>query len=248
MVFFFVSVLAGILTVLAPCIFPLLPIVIGSSQAENRSFSSRSIVVISSLTFSVIIFTLLLKASTLLIAVPQSFWSVLSGTIIILVGLAILFPIFWASIPFVQKITLIGDQTIKSGLHKNSYLGDVLIGLALGPVFTTCSPTYLFIVASILPVGLISGLIYLVGFTLGLAVSLLTIAYFGGQVVRKVASHMVIANRSKQLFGLVIILVGFSIITGFDKKLQTYILDSGYGATIFIEDSLIEKYAPINQK
>lgn len=244
MIFFLIAVLAGILTVLAPCILPFLPIIIGSSETEGRRISRRSLVVIGSLSVSVVIFTLLLKATTLLISIPPMFWSVFSGTVIVLVGLAIVFPSLWSRIPFLQKISILGNKAIGVGYQKKNYSGDVLIGLALGPVFTTCSPTYLFIIATILPAGFLVGFLYLLGFTLGLAISLLLIAYFGGQLVSKITSHMGAANRVKQIFGVLIILVGIAILTGYDKKLQTTILDSGYGATINFEEALIERFAP----
>ncbi len=244
MVFFLIAVLAGILTVLAPCILPLLPIVIGSSETEGRRISRRSLVVVGSLSVSVVLFTLLLKASTLLIDITQMFWSVFSGTVIVLVGLAIVFPSLWARIPFVQKLNILSNKAVGTGYQKKNYYGDALIGLALGPVFTTCSPTYLFIIATILPAGFVVGFVYLLGFTLGLAISLLLIAYFGGQLVNKISSHMGATNRIKQIFGVLIILVGVAILTGYDKKLETAILDAGYGATINFEESLIERFAP----
>lgn len=244
MVFLLICILAGVLTVLAPCILPLLPIVIGSSQTDEHKISKRSLVVIGSLSVSVVIFTLLLKASTLLIDIPQTFWNMFSGTVIILVGLAIVFPSLWARIPFVQKIHDVGSKAMGVGFGKKSYTGDALIGLALGPVFTTCSPTYLFIIATILPAGFLTGFIYLLGFTMGLAISLLLIAFFGGQLVKKISSHSNATNRVKQIFGALIILVGAAILTGYDKKLETAILDSGYGATIELEESLIERFAP----
>jgi len=244
MVFFLIAVLAGILTVLAPCILPLLPIIIGSSETEGRRISLRSLVVIGSLSVSVVLFTLLLKASTLLIDIPQTFWSVFSGTIIMLVGLAIVFPSLWSRIPFVQKLSIAGNKVIGTGYQKKSYSGDALIGLALGPVFTTCSPTYLFIIATILPAGFLLGFVYLLGFTLGLAVSLLLISYFSGVLVNKITSHIGATNCVKQIFGILIILVGLAIFTGYDKKLEAAILDSGYGATINFEESLIERFAP----
>lgn len=244
MIFFLIAVLAGILTVLAPCILPLLPIVIGSSETEGRRISSKALVVIGSLSVSVVLFTLLLKASTLLIDIPQSFWSVFSGTIIVLVGLAIVFPSLWARIPFVQKLSILGNIAIGTGYRQKNYSGDALIGLALGPVFTTCSPTYLFIIATILPAGFVAGFVYLLGFTLGLSISLLLIAYFGGQLVNKITAHLGATNHVKQIFGVLIILVGVAIFTGYDKKLETAILDAGYGATINFEESLIERFAP----
>jgi cytochrome c biogenesis protein CcdA len=204
--------------------------------------------VIGSLSVSVIVFTILLKATTFLIDIPQMFWSAFSGIVIILVGIAIVFPSLWARIPFVQKISTLGNKAIGTGYQKKNYSGDALIGLALGPVFTTCSPTYLFIIATILPAGFLVGFVYLLGFTLGLAVSLLLIAYFGGQLVNKITSRMGTTNRVKQVFGVLIILVGVAILSGYDKKIETAILDSGYGATINLEESLIERFAPKKER
>ena len=244
MIFFLIAILAGILTVLAPCILPFLPIIIGSSETKDRRISRRALVVIGSLAVSVVVFTLLLKVSTLLIDIPQMFWNVFSGAVIILVGLAIVFPLLWARIPFVQRLSILSNKAIGAGYQKKNYSGDVLIGLALGPVFTTCSPTYLFIIATVLPAGFLVGFIYLLAFTVGLVIALLLVAYFGGQLVRKITSHIGTTNRVKQIFGVLIILVGIAILTGYDKKLETAILDSGYGATIHFEESLIERFAP----
>lgn len=246
MVFFIISILAGIFTVLAPCILPLLPVVIGASEVGSRRISKRALIVIGSLSVSVVAFTLLLKATTLFISIPQSFWTVFSGLIIVLVGMVIVFPSFWVGIPYVNKLSVLSNKAVGTGYQKKSYKGDILIGLALGPVFTTCSPTYLFIIATVLPATFIVGLLYLLGFTLGLAFSLLLIAYFGQQIVNKVTAHMQTTGIVKKVFGALIIIVGIAVLTGYDKKIETFILDSGYGATIQLENSLIEQFAPKN--
>ncbi len=246
MIFFVISILAGILTVLAPCILPLLPVVVGAREEGSRRVSKRALTVVGSISVSVIVFTLLLKATTLFISIPQSFWTTFSGLVIILVGGAIVFPSLWARIPFVNKLSRISNKAVGTGYQKKSYRGDMLMGLALGPVFTTCSPTYLFIIATVLPATFIVGVIYLIGFTLGLAFSLLLIAYFGELIVNKVGSHMQATEGIKKALGVLIIIAGILILTGYDKKIQSLILDSGYGATIQFEDSLIERFAPQN--
>jgi peptide methionine sulfoxide reductase msrA/msrB len=246
MIFFIISILAGIFTVLAPCILTLLPVVMGASEEGSRGVSKRALTVIGSLSVSVIVFTLLLKAATLFISIPQIFWTSFSGLVIILVGLAIMYPSFWAKIPYVNKLSIISNKAVGTGYQKKSYKGDMLIGLALGPVFTTCSPTYLFIIATVLPATFMVGFIYLLGFTLGLALSLLLIAHFGQRIVNKVTSHMQTTGIIKKIFGVLITLVGIAVLTGYDKKIQTFILDSGYGVTIQLEDSLIERFAPKN--
>jgi len=246
MIFFAISILAGVFTVLAPCILPLLPVVIGASEEGGEGISRRAFTVIGSLSVSVIVFTLLLKASTLLISIPQIFWSSFSGVVIILVGIAILFPSAWVRVPYINKLSILSNKAVGTGYQKKSYKGDMLIGLALGPVFTTCSPTYLFIIATVLPAAFFIGFIYLIGFTIGLAISLLLIAFFGQKIVNKITARMQTAGRIKQMFGVLIILVGVAVLTGYDKKIETLILDSGYGATIQIENSFIERFAPKN--
>jgi len=246
MIFFLISILAGIFTVVAPCILPLLPIVIGASEEGKKRISKRAVVVIGSLSVSVILFTLLLKASTLFISIPQIFWSSFSGVVIILVGLGIAFPSIWTSVPLVKRLSIFSNKLVGTGYKKKNYKGDMLIGFALGPVFTTCSPTYLFIIATTLPASFIVGFIYLLGFTFGLALALILIAYFGQTIINKVTEHMKTTGRIKKMFGVLIIIVGILILTGYDKKIETFILDSGYGATIKLEDSLIENFAPKN--
>jgi cytochrome c biogenesis protein CcdA len=246
MVFFFIAVLAGVLTILAPCIFPLLPVVIGSSDAEpSRHISRRALRVIGALAISVIVFTLLLKASTLFITIPESFWNWFSGSILVILGIAMMFPDVWSRIPGMQKITVSSNALLGKGYMKKSSSGDYVMGFALGPVFTTCSPTYLFIIATILPASLGTGLVYLGGFTLGLVLSLLAVAYFGQRLVNYLVSNSTQSERIKKIFGILILLVGIMIITGYDKKFQTWVLDSGYGATILFEERLIDRFGKL---
>lgn len=244
MIFFLISILAGVFTVVAPCILPLLPIVIGASEAGEKRISKRAVVVIGSLSLSVILFTLLLKATTLFISIPQVFWTSFSGVVIVLVGLAIVFPSLWTKVPFIKKISTFSNKAVGAGYQKKNYKGDMMIGLALGPVFTTCSPTYLFIIATTLPASFAVGFVYLLGFTFGLALALLLIAYFGQRIVNKVSENMKTTGNFKKIFGALIVIAGILIFTGYDKKLETLILDSGYGATINLEDKLIEKFKP----
>src|SRR4051812_8480642 len=87
-----IAFLAGILTVLAPCVLPLLPVIVGGSLSGEKIHRHKALTVTLSLGVSVIVFTLLLKVSTLFIHIPESLWMWISGGIIILFGLTILFP------------------------------------------------------------------------------------------------------------------------------------------------------------
>ena len=61
----------------------------------------------------------------------------------------------------------------------------VFMGFALGPVFSSCSPTYALILAIILPAGFVFGTIALISYILGLAFILLLIAAFGQKLIKK---------------------------------------------------------------
>lgn len=239
MLFFFISILAGVLTILAPCILPLLPVVIGTADGTKRGVSKRAVVVIISLSLSVIVFTLLLKATTLFITIPDNFWTWFSGSIITFLGIVTIFPSLWNRIPFINKINLASNKALGAGYQKDSHYGDMIIGASLGPIFTTCSPTYLFILATVLPASPISGFIYLIGFTLGLAISLFLIAYLGQKFVHKIFANEDKTAKLKRIFGVLFLIVGIAIITGYDKRLSSLILDTGFGGTINFEEKLI---------
>jgi cytochrome c-type biogenesis protein len=56
---------------------------------------------------------------------------------------------------------------------------------ALGPVFSSCSPTYALILAIVLPAWFVFGFMALVSYTLWLAAILFAIAIFGQKLVKK---------------------------------------------------------------
>jgi cytochrome c biogenesis protein CcdA len=97
MILLLLSFIAGVLTVLAPCILPLLPVIVGGSlTGEGKDAQKKKVLtIVISLGLSVVAFTLLLKASTLFIDIPEQTWKWLSGGIIIVLGLITIFPSMW---------------------------------------------------------------------------------------------------------------------------------------------------------
>ena len=80
MILLITSFVAGLLTVLAPCTLPFLPIIVGGSL-DGKVNIKKALTVILSLGVSVIVFTFALKVSTLFINIPQSVWAIISGGI-----------------------------------------------------------------------------------------------------------------------------------------------------------------------
>lgn len=231
------SFLAGILTVLAPCVVTLLPIILGGSLGEKNFL--RPLVIAGSLGISVIVFTLLLKATTLLINIPQNFWASVSGVLIIIFGFTMLFPTLWEKVAFKLKFYKSGSLLNKNS-KKKGLKGAFLLGASLGPVFTTCSPTYALILAVVLPNNVGIGIINLIFYALGLTLILLAIGY-GGQ---KVSNYFKFAVNPNGLFkrglGVVLIVTGLLIMTGYDKEIEKNLIRSGYKGATGIEASLID--------
>lgn len=88
---------SGILTVLAPCVLPLLPIILGTSL-QGKQKLMIPFIVIASLSISVFVFSILLKTTTLFLDVPSNFWKYLSGGILVFLGIVTLFPYLWKSL------------------------------------------------------------------------------------------------------------------------------------------------------
>lgn len=248
MLLLIVSFIAGVLTILAPCVLPVLPIILGGSVNGKKANTRKALTIVTSLGVSVIVFTLLLKASTLFIAIPESFLKIVSGTIILILGLITVFPSLWEN-KFIAKLSRKSNMALGKGDMKKSFWGDVIVGMSLGPVFSTCSPTYFIILATVLPVSPIIGTVYLFSYALGLCLSLLIVAFIGQRIVDKLG---VAANPDgwfKKGLGILFIIVALGILTGYDKKLQTTILEKGFFDVTKIEQSLLslgDKAASVN--
>ncbi len=215
MLLLLITFIAGALTVLAPCVLPLLPVIVGGSLSGDSKDRKRPYIIAGSLIGSIIIFTLLLKAGTALVGLSPKVLTDFSGGLIVALVLASLFPSTWEAL-----LGRLGWQAKaqrflgQSENKKGEYIGPVLIGIALGPCFSTCSPTYAFILASVLPRSFGSGLVYLISYCIGLGISLLLAVLLGKKLMKK--ANWVIDTHGwfRRIFGVVFILIGIAIISG----------------------------------
>ncbi|OGG63069.1 cytochrome C biogenesis protein [Candidatus Kaiserbacteria bacterium RIFCSPHIGHO2_02_FULL_59_21] len=235
-----ISFVAGVLTVLAPCVLPLLPVIVGGSMEGGSASRRRAFVIVASLGVSLILFTLLLKASTVLIGVPESFWKWVSGLIIIAFGATLLFPAMWERLPLAGSISRGSNRLMAAGFQRGGFWGDVIMGAALGPVFSACSPTYFVLLASVLPVSFALGVAYLGVFVLGLCLSLLLIALLGQRVADRLGWAADPRGTFKRALGALFILVGLAVVSGLDKDIQIWVLDTGFLDVTRVEQKLLE--------
>lgn len=230
MILLVTSVFAGVLTVLAPCTISLLPVIVGGTLSGGSSMR-RILIVTVSLGVSVVAFTLLLKASTAFIAVPQGFWQGVSGAIIIALGVAMIFPRLWDAIPFLNTINKESNRALATGYQRQNFTGDILTGAALGPVFSSCSPTYFLILATVLPRSVPEGLVYLAAYAIGLCGTLFLVALAGQRVLEKLGVASDPDGWIKRFVGVLFIVLGIAIWSGYDKELEAYAAEHFFDVT-----------------
>ncbi len=238
MILFIVSFIAGVLTVLAPCILPLLPVVLAGSVSETKN-KRRPLIIIASLSLSVFVFTLILKGSTALIGASPTFWNYVSALILAAFGLTLVFPIAWAKIVLKIPGHNNPDRWISKGYGGNSnFWTDVLVGAALGPVFTTCSPTFFVILATVLPQSLAMGIIDLLAYIIGLALALLAVAFVGQNIIDKLGWATNPNGWFRKALGIIFVILAVLIAFGLDKKIESTILNSGFLDVTTLEQSI----------
>jgi cytochrome c biogenesis protein CcdA len=230
-----VSFLAGALTVAAPCVLPLLPVVVGGSIARSPSSNGatepswhRPIIVAAALAVSVVAFTLLLKTTTALLGVPQTVWQIVAGGIVVLLGLILVFPHAWDGLMIRTGLSARTGATLDRSSRRRGIAGDILLGAALGPTFSSCSPTYALLVATILPASFGDGLLYVSLYAVGLAATLLAIAFVGQALVRRLGWLTRPDGWFRRATGILLIAVGIAVIFSLDRTLQAWILEQGW--------------------
>lgn len=234
------SYLAGLLSALAPCVLPLLPVILGGSLDANDRDKRRPYIITASLVASLVVFTILLKVSTVFIGIDPRVWTIAAGLLVIVLGIFMLFPNAWA-----QIIGRLGiehrSQTLlgKAFTQKNKTWSAILTGAALGPVFSSCSPTYAWVIATVLPSNTTTGIFYLAIYCLGVATALLAIALLGRRLLGKIKWASDPKGWFQRSIAVLFILVGIFVATGWDKKIQTYLVDKDIFNLIELEQKLV---------
>lgn len=231
--------LAGILTVLSPCVLPLLPVVLAGSAAEQNR--KAPFIIITSLAVSVFVFTLLIKATTLLLGVPSNVWLIISGSLVVLIGATLAFPRVWEWIADRTRLQAASSRISAGSTNRTGTTRSVLLGLSLGPAFTSCSPTYGLILAVVLPANLAVGLSNLAAYTLGLSAVLLVVALGGRRVTRKLGWASNPKGTFRRGLGIFLVLVGLLIASGQIRHVETWLVERGFLGTVSLEDGFIEE-------
>ncbi len=220
------SLLAGMLSVLAPCVIGILPVLMARGGDAKNSRSPWW--VIGGLAGSILIFSILLKSTTLLLGVPDAVWRTISGGIVLVFGVMMLWPNLWEQLAIKLGFATKSQKLMAGAATKRGRIGDVLLGASLGPVFSACSPTYLLIVAVILPTSPINGLVYLLIYITGLIIMIAAVLLAGRALINKLGWGLNPNSKFHKIMGIILIIIGAMILFGIDKMLLGWMVEQGW--------------------
>ena len=99
--------------------------------------------------------------------------------VLIALGLVSAFPRLWDQISSRIGLQDRAHQGLVAARQRDGVLGAVLTGAALGPVFSSCSPLYGYLIVTVLPATPVKGLVLLISYVVGLVGALLLVALAG---------------------------------------------------------------------
>ena len=189
---------------------------------------------------SLVVFTLLLKASTVLIKVDPRVWTYLSGGLILVLGVSLLFPGLWSRLSQAVGLDNRAHALLeKAHGHRNRTVSAVLTGAALGPVFSSCSPTYAWAIATVLPASPALGMVYLSTYCVGVGVGLLAIALLGRRLLSRITWASKPGGAFQRTIAALFIVMGLFIVTGLDQAVETRLLTADPFSITRLEQRLI---------
>jgi cytochrome c biogenesis protein CcdA len=213
--------LAGLFSVLSPCVLPLLPIVLGAAASEHR-FGPLALALGVALSFVVI--GLFVATVGFAIGLDSDLFRVIAAVLMILLGIVLLTP------PLQVRLAAAGgpasDWADRSfgGFDSHGLAGQFGVGLLLGAVWSPCVGPTLGAASVLAAQGrslpMVTATMILFGLGAGLPLALL------GSLTRKTLmawrDRLIVGGKgAKAVFGLILVVLGLLIVSGRDKSVET---------------------------
>ncbi|MCY1151668.1 MAG: redoxin domain-containing protein [Sphaerochaetaceae bacterium] len=238
MILAFFAFLSGIVTILSPCILPVLPIILSGTIGGKR----KPVGIVTGFIFSFSLFTLALSFLVQTLSISVDTLRIVAIVIIISFGITLLIPKLQLALEnILSKVT-----RTKSSSKRDGFFGGVITGLSLGLVWTPCVGPIMASVISLAVSQQVDGgsLIIVAAYSLGTAIPMFAIMAGG----RKLLNHFPkIIGKTKEIqrfFGIIMVAAGLMIGFGIDRNFQTFILkvfpNYGTGLTGFEQGELVQ--------
>jgi cytochrome c-type biogenesis protein len=218
--------LAGTLSVLSPCVLPLVPIVLGTAASEHRlgPLALAAGLAISFTTIGLFVATIGFAAG-----LDTDLFRTVSAILLIGVGVLLLVPRLQeqfavAAGPVSQWAGGTLDNFAATGLA-----GQFGLGLLLGAVWSPCVGPTLGAASLLAAKGENLGEVALtmLAFGIGAALPLLLLGFLSREAMQRWRGRLMEAGRGgKTLLGVLLLAIGLLIATGLDKRLEAALVDA----------------------
>jgi cytochrome c-type biogenesis protein len=217
---------AGLLSILSPCVLPILPIVLGAAAAETRSGPAA---LAAGLCVAFVAIGLFVATIGYSIGLDLDVFRRIAGALMITIGAVLALP------PLSARLSLagapVGNWADKGfdRFRRHGALGQLIIGVLLGAVWAPCVGPTLGAASLLAAQGrdLVQVAAVMLAFGLGAALPLLAIGLLSREAMLRWRARLVSAGQgAKAALGLLIAAVGFLAVTGWDKSVETVLVNA----------------------
>lgn len=218
------AVLAGMLTIAAPCILPLLPILLGVSIGQTSK--TRPIFIVAGFVIVFSAAAILLSVLARNLGLDPNLVRTIGVFILGIFGLLMIWPapFEFLMLKFNNFFTRI---SILTNPEKQSNASGFILGMALGIIWTPCAGPVLASVLTLVALQKelsVAGIL-LFAYALGAGIPMLLIAYGGQYLSNKITAIAKYSRLLQQIFGAIIILLSFAIYFNYDTKIYSLLLN-----------------------
>lgn len=215
---------AGLLTLINPCVLPVLPIVLVSALNAHKS---GPLVLACGMSVSFVVFGVLVTAFGTGIGLTQDVLAQIGAVLMMLFGVVMVVPMFARSFEMATAGLSAGADSRMNALEASSLRGQFLGGLLLGTVWSPCIGPTLGGAIALASQGENLGYVTLImtSFALGVSTLIIVLGFGARETIRSRAQSLRgLAERSKPIIGVTFILVGCALFFKLHHVLEGWLL------------------------
>jgi len=216
---------AGVLTILSPCVLPILPIVLGAAASEHRWGPPA---LAAGLAVSFVAIGLFAATIGYSIGLDTEFFRNVAAVLMVAVGVILLMPRFQEHFALAGAPLATWSDRHFGASRQGGLSGQISVGLLLGAVWSPCiGPTLG--AASILAaqghdLGEVAATMLAFGF--GAALPLVFVGLLSRETLLRWRARLIAGGAgAKVAFAIMLVSIGAVVLTGLDKRIETGLVD-----------------------
>ena len=217
--------LAGVLSILSPCVLPILPIVLAAAASSDRR---GPLALAAGLCLSFVGIGLFLATAGHSIGLEADRLRYVAAALMMLVGLVLVIPRLQAEIAVAAgPIGNWADGRLVTS-RANGVAGQFWIGVVLGAVWSPCVGPTLGAASLLAAQGkdLTQVALTMLAFGAGAALPLLALGWLSRETMARWRGRLLAAGSGmKSALGLFLLVAGMLVITGADKALEAFLVE-----------------------